>query len=162
MEYFTLMLYNEEGYLYTYNLLIIQHRCKAIKLLGLRENRHKIKEPSSSSQPWSRDFFWTLKVAISICLQQFRTGICWSSVTFELKHFCPKSLKSFNIGIVKMCSERKHCSLGHFPTTFISSIHLRKQQANHASHPFATHTNKQPTSSQHSAATTYPFHSLVS
>ena len=31
-----------------------------LKLLGLPRNWHKIKRPSSGSQPWRRDFFWTL------------------------------------------------------------------------------------------------------
>ena len=61
-----------------------------------------------------------------------------------------KTLSKNNIQIAPCftlleCSERKHCSSCHFPTTFFSFTDLHKQQAKQASHPFATHTNKQPT-----------------
>ena len=42
-------------------------------------------------------------------------------------------------------SDHKHCSLCHFPTTFFSTVHLHKQQANQTHDPFAFHTNKQTT-----------------
>ena len=43
----------------------------------------------------------------------------------------------------KSCSERKHCSSCHIPAAFFSSIHLHKQHAHPASHPFTAHTNRQ-------------------
>ena len=38
-----------------------------LKLLDLPQNWHKFKKPSSGSQPWSRDFFWTLNIFILKC-----------------------------------------------------------------------------------------------